>query len=155
MTDYRRLVTKRSALALAAMALAALVACGGAPPESEMAAVAEPEGTSDLVVRPLPNPTAEVITQWADLPDGRTWGSTAGIDIGPDGHIWTYDRCGGVALEGGCEANPTVDPILKFDRDTGEVLASFGAGLFVLPVLATCPVHPHNKGFRLRAVSLC
>ena len=23
------------------------------------------------------------------------------------------------------------------------------------PVLATCPVHPHNKGFRLRAVSLC
>ena len=24
-----------------------------------------------------------------------------------------------------------------------------------LPVLATCPVHPHNKGFRLRAVSLC
>ena len=22
-------------------------------------------------------------------------------------------------------------------------------------VLATCPVHPHNKGFRLRAVSLC
>ena len=25
----------------------------------------------------------------------------------------------------------------------------------LLPVLATCPVHPHNKGFRLRAVSLC
>ena len=24
-----------------------------------------------------------------------------------------------------------------------------------VPVLATCPVHPHNKGFRLRAVSLC
>ena len=22
-------------------------------------------------------------------------------------------------------------------------------------VLATCPVHPHNKGFHLRAVSLC
>ncbi|GIT66786.1 MAG: hypothetical protein Ct9H300mP25_02580 [Acidobacteriota bacterium] len=26
-----------------------------------------------------------------------------------------------------------VDPILKFNRDTGEVMASFGAGLFVLP----------------------
>ena len=24
-----------------------------------------------------------------------------------------------------------------------------------IPVLATCPVHPHKKGFRLRAVSLC
>ena len=28
-------------------------------------------------------------------------------------------------------------------------------GLGGLTVLATCPVHPHNKGFRLRAVSLC
>ena len=34
---------------------------------------------------------------------------------------------------GGCEANPELDPIFKFDRDTGEVLTSFGAGLFVTP----------------------
>ena len=27
--------------------------------------------------------------------------------------------------------------------------------IHVAVVLATCPVHPHNKGFRLRAVSLC
>jgi DNA-binding beta-propeller fold protein YncE len=38
-----------------------------------------------------------------------------------------------VALDGGCEQNPGVDPVIKFDRATGEVLASFGAGLFVLP----------------------
>ena len=89
--------------------------------------------TSDLVDRPLPNPTGEIILNWAKLPDGRVWGSTAGIDIGPDGQVWAYDRCGGVLLAGGCEANPHLDPIFKFDRHTGEILASFGAGLFVLP----------------------
>ena len=131
--NYRWLVMKRCGLALAATSLAAVVACGGTAPDAETTVAVEPEGTSDLVVRPLPNPTSEVITQWVDLPDGRTWGSTAGIDIGPDGHVWTYDRCGANGLDGGCETNPTVDPILKFDRHTGEVLANFGAGLFVLP----------------------
>ena len=81
----------------------------------------------------LPNPATEVVTDWVDLPDGREWGSTAGVDIDPiDGHIWAYDRCGGVGLAGGCDENP-VDPVFKFHRETGEILASFGAGLFVLP----------------------
>ena len=60
------------------------------------------------------------------------WGSTAGVDIGPDGHVWAYDRCGDYGLGGGCEGS-NVDPILKFDRHAGEVLTSFGAGLFVVP----------------------
>ena len=81
----------------------------------------------------LPNPATEVVTDWVDLPDGREWGSTAGVDIDPiDGHIWAYDRCGGVGLAGGCDDN-LVDPVFKFHRETGEILASFGAGLFVLP----------------------
>jgi DNA-binding beta-propeller fold protein YncE len=80
----------------------------------------------------LPNPTPKVIKNWAPLPDGRSWGSTAGVDIGPDGHVWAYDRCGAYALAGGCDSSE-VDPVLKFDRNTGKVLASFGKGLFVLP----------------------
>ena len=121
MTDYRWSVLKRT-LALAAVSV---VAAGPA---------AAQEGSADLVQRALPNPNPEVTLNWAALPDGRTWGSTAGIDIDPtDGHVWVYDRCGGIALAGGCAANPTIDPILKYDRNTGERLASFGAGLFVLP----------------------
>ncbi len=96
-----------------------------------LAAHGQPEMT-DPANEPLPNPTPIIIKEWVTLPDGREWGSTAGVDIGPDGHIWAYDRCGGFALDGGCDDNP-VDPILKIDRFTGEVLASFGAGLFVLP----------------------
>jgi len=81
----------------------------------------------------LPNPISEVVKGWGPLPDRRSWGSTAGVDIDPkDGHIWAYDRCGAYALDGGCEVSD-VDPVLKFDRNTGEVLATFGSGLFVLP----------------------
>ena len=130
MTDKRWFALQCAGLAL----VVGMVACGGGAPAPEMEAEAADTGLSaDLVQRLLPNPTGEVITQWVDLPDGRTWGSTAGIDIGPDGHIWVYDRCGAFVLDGGCEANPTVDPILKYDRNTGELLANFGAGLFVLP----------------------
>ena len=85
----------------------------------------------------LPNPTPTVIENWGELPEGREWGSTAGIDIDPfDGHIWAYERCGASSFGSGtpvnCDNNP-VDPVFKFDRNTGEVLANFGAGLFVTP----------------------
>lgn len=85
----------------------------------------------------LPNPNPTVVTNWGQLPDGRQWGSTAGVDIDPiDGNVWAYDRCGAGTFGGGaatsCDTNP-VDPILKFDRSTGEVLEQFGAGLFVTP----------------------
>ena len=87
----------------------------------------------DPAARPLPNPAPTIIKEWGPLPGGRVWGSSAGVDIGPDGHVWAYDRCGEFDLAaGGCD-NSTVDPILKFERHTGKILTSFGAGLFVVP----------------------
>ncbi len=133
MREHQRIVSNNG-LVLTCVALMTVIACGGAAPaEEEMAEATEPNTSTGFIDLQLPNPTSEVITQLAALPDGRTWGSTAGIDIGPDGHVWVYDRCGANGLDGGCEANPDVDPILKYDRNTGEMLANFGAGLFVLP----------------------
>ena len=85
----------------------------------------------------LPNPAPVVTQNWGQLPAGRNWGSTAGIDIDPnDGHIWAYERCGAGTFGGGtpinCDTNP-VDPIFKFDRNTGEVLANFGGGVMMTP----------------------
>jgi hypothetical protein len=74
----------------------------------------------------LPNPYT-TITGWAQFPDGRQWGSTAGVYPAPDGHIWAYDRCGA----NNC-ANSKLDPILEFDA-SGKLLRHFGAGLFVQP----------------------
>jgi sugar lactone lactonase YvrE len=101
-----------------------------------------PDGTTMSVGNPItgegfPNPAPTVASNWGELPAGREWGSTAGIDIDPtDGHVWAYERCGASAFGGGaavdCDSNP-VDPIFKFDRNTGEVLANFGGGIMVTP----------------------
>jgi len=129
------------------LALTLLLGCAGAytaanrpsPTAISSGYMLPPSGTTgtpadhvtDPALRNLPNPNPTVITHWAVLPDSRVWGSTAGADIGPDGHVWAYDRCGG-GLDGGCDRN-LVDPIVKYDKDTGELLASFGRGLFVTP----------------------
>ena len=84
----------------------------------------------------LPNPAPVVHANWGQLPEGRKWGTSAGIEIDPtDGNIWAYERCGGGVLqdaETNCDTNQ-VDPIFKFDRNTGAVLANFGKGLMVTP----------------------
>lgn len=94
------------------------------------------EAANPLTGEGLPNPNPDRIGNWATLPEGREWGSTAGLDIDPtDGHIWGYERCASGSAGGpgiNCDTNP-VDPIFKFDRDTGEILANFGAGIFVTP----------------------
>jgi hypothetical protein len=84
----------------------------------------------------LPNPAPVVTRNWGQLPAGRKWGTTAGIEIDPiDGNIWAYERCGAGTAGGGpvdCDNTP-LDPIFKFDRKTGAVLANFGKGVMVTP----------------------
>src|SRR5438874_13156065 len=87
----------------------------------------------------FPNPAPTVTRNWGQLPAGRKWGTTAGIDIDPiDGNVWAYERCGagaGGGAGGGavdCETNP-VDPVFKFDRKTGAVLAHIGEGVLLTP----------------------
>ena len=67
-----------------------------------------------------PNPYQPGVS-WGQLPDGRKWGSTAGVDVAPDGTIWAYDRCGANS----CAAS-NVTPILHFDP-SGKLINSFGA----------------------------
>ena len=82
---------KRAYLALAGVALALVAGC---------AAEAGPAGSASAMGNPItgegmPNPAPNVTQNWGELPEGREWGSTAGIDIDPhDGHIWAYERCG-------------------------------------------------------------
>ena len=87
----------------------------------------------------LPNPAPKVIRNWGELPAGRKWGTSAGMDVDPkDGNIWTYERCGAGAAGGAgggpvdCETN-AVDPVFKFDRNSGKVLANIGKNVMVTP----------------------
>jgi DNA-binding beta-propeller fold protein YncE len=86
----------------------------------------------------LPDPYVGM--PFGKLPDGRAWGSTAGIAVDPDGKsIWVAERCSAFAppsamkpgIPFGCEGS-SLAPILKFDEN-GNLVKSFGAGMFVLP----------------------
>ena len=74
----------------------------------------------------LPNPY-RTIENWAKLPEGRPWGSTAGVAVDRNGNIWVAERCGANSC-----ADSNLAPILEFDP-TGKLLASFGANMFIFP----------------------
>jgi sugar lactone lactonase YvrE len=122
------------------MLLCALVACAVSIAYSSSRTIA-PLSAQGKVANPitgegLPNPAPKVTRNWGELPAGRKWGTSAGLDIDPkDGNVWGYERCGAGTAGGGpvdCDNNP-VDPVFKFDRHTGKVLANFGKDIMVTP----------------------
>jgi sugar lactone lactonase YvrE len=76
----------------------------------------------------LPDPFQAALRNWGTLPDGRTWGSTAGIEMGPTGEIWAIERCGANSCDGS-----DLPSVLMLDLATGKPLKSIGQGLFVFP----------------------
>ncbi len=130
----------RSLFSLCASATVLLTACSNAG-SSAPAPAATADPATSAAGNPIsgvgmPNPAPTVTRNWGQLPAGRTWGTSAGIDIDPkDGHVWAYERCGAGTAGGGpvsCDNN-LVDPVFKFDRASGAVLANFGKGLMVTP----------------------
>ena len=77
-------------------------------------------------VNDLPNPYSE--RKGMPLPDGREWGSTAGVDAGKGrDDIWAIDRCGSNTCVGS-----HVDSLLHYDGN-GNLLGQMGADLFAFP----------------------
>jgi DNA-binding beta-propeller fold protein YncE len=78
-------------------------------------------------INSLPNPYRS-IENWARMPEGRTWGSSAGVYVDPAGTgVWVAERCGANSC-----ADSSLAPILHFDA-SGRLLRAFGAGMFVFP----------------------
>lgn len=80
----------------------------------------------------LPRPY-ETQRDWGELPAGTAaWAAVTAIEPSPDGrYIYVIHRCANNSCEGRSEP-----PILKFDYN-GNLLDSFGAGLFIFPHGAT------------------
>jgi sugar lactone lactonase YvrE len=86
-----------------------------------------------------PNPYRS-IESWGTLPEGRTWGSTSGVDIDPDGSsVWVAERCGAFAppsqMKPGVPfacSDSKLPPVLKFES-SGKLVKAFGEGLLVFP----------------------
>jgi streptogramin lyase len=78
-------------------------------------------------VNDRPNPY-RTVDGWAQLPAGRTWGSTSAVAIDKDGvSVWVAERCGQNSCVGSA-----LDPVLLFDR-RGALVRSFGRGLVNWP----------------------
>ena len=88
-------------------------------------------------VNDAPNPYQTVV-DYLKLPAGRTWGSTAAVEIDKDGRsIWVAERCAALNYPAGCYdpttgTMSTLDPILKFDP-SGRLVKSFGSGMMAFP----------------------
>lgn len=90
-----------------------------------------PAAVAHGVRNDLPRPyTTE--RDWGELPPGVEWAAVTAVEPTVDGQfIYVVHRCANNSCEGRPEA-----PILKYDYD-GNLLASFGAGLFLFPHGAT------------------
>ena len=80
-----------------------------------------------------PNPY-QTVEGYFKLPEGRAWGSTSAVDVGPDGKtIWVAERCGAnTCWDAAAGKFSPHNVVLKYD-ESGKLLAGFGAGMFVFP----------------------
>jgi hypothetical protein len=83
----------------------------------------------------LPNPY-RLVENWPTLPksmNGGQWGELIRADIDPKGNIWVFHRCFNTVPAGAATCvGRSEPPILEFDP-SGELLTSFGAGMFAFP----------------------
>jgi sugar lactone lactonase YvrE len=88
----------------------------------------------------LPNPY-RTVAPWGKLPDARKWGALNGVAVDNDGRsLWVVDRCGAnpdvppgaSAFQYDSCAGSSWAPVHKLDAE-GNILKSFGAGMFVFP----------------------
>src|SRR6266481_7049301 len=83
----------------------------------------------------LPNPY-RLVENWPTLPksmNGGHWGELIRADIDPHGNIWVFHRCFNTEPAGYATCvGRTEPPILEFDP-SGELLTSFGGGMFAFP----------------------
>ena len=88
-------------------------------------------GAAHGVRNDLPQPF-DTQRNWGELPTGTTWAAVTAVEPSPDGQfIYVIHRC----IDNSCDGR-SESPILKYDYD-GNLLDTFGAGLFVFPHGAT------------------
>lgn len=72
-------------------------------------------------------------TQWPALPQNLVLGDPTGLDLDAHGHLWVFCR-GERAWSEPMPTSPiATNTVLKLDRHTGMLLASWGADRFIMP----------------------
>jgi hypothetical protein len=104
-------------------ALRALVACAGLTVFQGCSQERAGPQNSDQTL----NSPYRLVENWAKLPAGLVWGQAIAVDTDPEGNVYVFHRCSSDTCIG-----RTDPPLLKFNA-AGELLMSWGVGLFARP----------------------
>src|SRR5690349_11311215 len=87
--------------------------------------------------RASPPPTGEtyrLVPEWPRLPESLVLGQVSGVDVASNGDVYVFHRAerfwGGEEIKLEFIASPTV---LVLNSETGEAIAQWGEGTFVMP----------------------
>ena len=77
----------------------------------------------------------ELVEGWPKLPDGHSFGNVTGLDIDSAGNLWIFHRGSrvwpmGIPMH---ETKIVENTITKIDKNSGEIAASWGANIFIMP----------------------
>lgn len=75
----------------------------------------------------------ELVKDWPQLPQGYVLGNPTGIGVDKDQHIFVFSRADRKWIEPFPEVLITSNTILELDRNSGKIINSWGANLFVMP----------------------
>ena len=114
--EIRVLMANRRRTFIITVALALVALPGGGRPASAAAAATRYEEVKD----------------WPSLPPGLQLGETAGVAVDVNGHVFVFHRPGrGFDLK--ATTKLTEPTVLEIDADTGKLISSWGANLFLVP----------------------
>jgi sugar lactone lactonase YvrE len=113
------------AVALCAAVFATAHGCAQQPPASSTEAAdagASAESASASLTSPF-----RLAENWAQLPEDFVWGEAIAVEMDGDGNLYVFHRCSSDTC-----VDRTEPPLVKLSP-SGELLMSWGEGLFVYP----------------------
>jgi peptidylamidoglycolate lyase len=72
------------------------------------------------------------VKDWPKLPAGVEFGEVPGVDVDAHGHVFVFHRPGR-GFEPDATELLTAPTVLEFDADSGRLISSWGAGMFLVP----------------------
>ncbi len=105
---------------LASIFLIAIVGCKNQAPETEAAS-----NTAAVEY--------QFVQTWPDLPDSIQLGNPTGLDIDSHGHLFVFHRAGREWSDPFPDDPISRPTILMLDAESGKLISSWGADLFIMP----------------------
>src|SRR5215831_6556115 len=75
----------------------------------------------------------ELVTGWPHIPGGYVLGQCSAIGIDTSQHVFLFHRAGKRWVDQISDSLILTTTVLELDQNSGEVLNSWGAGLFLMP----------------------